>query len=102
MRLAASPRSADNLCAARLIFCRSNLLARALADVEADTLVGTVVEHLETFWKADVRHVLLLGVGSPSASAPARHQFALALLLVAALPVKGTHARPHFIRASGE
>ena len=62
------------------------VLARALEEVGRDRVVGDVVSQLSQWSAPGVCRALLLGLGSPSSSATARHQLALALLLVAALP----------------
>jgi hypothetical protein len=65
--------------------------------VGADSLVPALVALLS---QADVqpRRLVLLGLGSPTASAVARQQLALAVLLAAELPLDGTCKELLFVR----
>jgi hypothetical protein len=64
------------------------VLSRPLEEVARDVLVRDIRSVLDPWAAPDLRAVLL-GVGSPTSSATSRHQLALALLLVAELPLKG-------------
>jgi SRR1 len=78
----APPASASNPAAATTSsLAASAKLSRALEDVGKDSLVSAVVSAL----RLPVRRALLLGLGPPVSSVTARHQLALALLLVATL-----------------
>jgi hypothetical protein len=72
------------------------LLERAQSEVVADGVAKLVAAALRNTWgHSSVSRLVLLGLGSPTSSAPARYQLALALTLVTTLDVASecmTHA----------
>ena len=64
---------------------------QAIQEVETDGCASTVVAHLRAIWGHQrVERVVMLGLGSVSASAPARYQLALGLVLARELLESGT------------
>lgn len=64
---------------------------QAIQEVDSDGCAATVVAHLCALWgHQQVERVVMLGLGSVSASAPARYQLALGLALARELLNSGT------------
>jgi hypothetical protein len=75
------------------------LLKRAMAEVAADGMVEALAATLRAAWQAPVHRIVLLGLGSPTTSAPARYQLALGLLLASALNAQSAAACMHCLRS---
>jgi hypothetical protein len=72
---------------------RSDFLDRELLAVGKDeTLLSTIITALAQHWRQEppvLTTIVALGLGSPTTSAPSRHQLALTVLLTARLGLKG-------------
>jgi hypothetical protein len=71
------------------------LLERAQSEVVADGIAQLIAAALRDAGHSPVSRLVLLGVGSPTSSAPARYQLALALALLKALAVESARLTPH-------
>jgi hypothetical protein len=71
------------------------LLERAQSEVVADGIAQLIAAALRDAGHSPVSRLVLLGVGSPTSSAPARYQLALALALLKALAVESARLAPH-------
>ena len=69
---------------------RGDFLARELLAVgEDESLVSTITTALVQHWRQEPTTIVALGLGSPTTSAPSRHQLALTVLLTSRLGLKG-------------
>ena len=74
------------------------LLGRAQAEVAADGMVAVLASTLRGTWTEPLSRLVVLGLGSPTASAPARYQLALALQLGCAMAIESTSEGLHAVR----